>query len=360
MERDFVEFTKHMEEDVLALVSALNLESIRDVMYREFYEELSWENGGPVWLTLLLPHIETIELVTKKPDTERIHIPITTVLQDPHNTNCLRSHRFDRLRNLVLAHSAQNSIVLCPIDRVYLSNFMLPSLKVAKLHNVIFDGDEWPEGHSGCSSVTELHIHDDQDAFVYPDLSGYLDTFKTLEILHLYIHNSYVLYIEDYLERPRYIEILVSHAQSLQDLQLYSCERYYKSDGSFMEMSPHCPPQPSLGHFTNLKSLALTDMSLVGMSTAGPAHWYQSIETTLNHLAKMFPPSLETFKHLLWDGPSVFAKALTKRQQPLRSWERIWKASDQNQFPSLQKVLTQNYDIDVLSSESTVIWERSN
>ncbi|KAJ4315448.1 hypothetical protein N0V94_005950 [Neodidymelliopsis sp. IMI 364377] len=34
MERDFVKFTKHTEEDVRALVSALNLESIGDVMYR--------------------------------------------------------------------------------------------------------------------------------------------------------------------------------------------------------------------------------------------------------------------------------------------------------------------------------------
>ena len=123
-------------------------------------------------------------------------------------------------------------------------------------------------------------------------------------------------------------------------------------------MSPHWPGQPSLKHFRKLKSLALTDMALVGVSTTGPAHWHQSFEETLGHLADMFPPTLEVFTHLVWDGPSTFGNSVPPQQQMSHSWENVWKASVEDNFPGLKMVMVQKYSLTGVADGSKVIWRR--
>lgn len=193
---------------------------------------------------------------------------------------------------------------------------------------------------------------------MYPEYTEEWKTFQGLQKLVLQVESPFIHYEQGYHEAPKYISCLRSQARSLEDLQLYSNEQYCTSDGTFVEMSPHCAGQWDLRHFKKPRSLALTDMSLMGVSTKGPAHWHQSFEDTLKHLAQMFPTSLETFTHLIWGGPSPFALEVPVAQQMLRSWENIWKASAKDKFPSLRKVMVQKYGLNGVSDERVVIWQR--
>lgn len=247
---------------------------------------------------------------------------------------------------------------------MYVSNLLFPKLRSAKTVGCYFFCGCYYESQTisfkHSFPITELHIHDSQDSYGFEDPDLHWDNFQELRVLHLHIELSRLFYGANYLEWPRYVDILSrSHARSLQEFHLYSNELYCSNNGILTEMAPHCPGQPSLKHFSKLKSLALTDMSLMGVSsTSGPTHWRQSAEDTLHHLADMLPTSLEAFNHLVWVGAAPFDKALTKRQRVLRSWDRIWSAADKKQFPNLKRVMVQKYGLYGLSEETEVIWER--
>jgi hypothetical protein len=174
----------------------------------------------------------------------------------------------------------------------------------------------------------------------------------------MHIESPFLLYEEGYYNPPQYILRLQSQAHSLEDFRLYSNEQYCTSDGTLVDTSPHYSGQPSLKHFAKLKSLALTDMALVGVSTAGPAHWRQSFTKTLDHLADMFPSTLEVFTHLVWDGPSRFAASVPPQQQMSHSWENVWKSSLEDRFPNLKTVMVQKYGLTGVADGSKVIWRR--
>lgn len=87
----------YTEKETLPLLTHLGLESYRDIMSRERGHILQPSNGGPVWLVASLPNIETIELVTCDQ-----YVPMMTLLQDSGVDNRLKSHGFQKLRNLNL------------------------------------------------------------------------------------------------------------------------------------------------------------------------------------------------------------------------------------------------------------------
>ncbi|KAJ4338607.1 hypothetical protein N0V95_008008 [Ascochyta clinopodiicola] len=360
---NFATHTNYTEEDVDELVTSLGLDSFDAGMIQCWGEILSCDNGGPVWLALLLPKVETIELSTLTDSSRHCWVPIIDVLHDPADGNFLCSHGFHKLRNLTLFYPPWHSRI-AHSQLNYQSSSIgvleLPSLKTLKLDNIMLNEEGSRETFKGLSSVTELRVQMFQEDFMWAGYHEEMDTFHGLKSLHVRIQHPYILCTSDGHERPRYVEHLASQAHSLEDLQLASNEQYCLKDGTFVEMSSHCLAQPNLQHFQNLKSLALTDMSLVGMSTSGPAHWHQSIEDTLEHLAGMFPPSLETFTHLVWDGPSVFAEACSDEHQEIHSWKSIWKASTKDDFPSLKAVKTQKYGLDGLIGEREIIWQKEH
>ncbi|KAJ4367752.1 hypothetical protein N0V86_009874 [Didymella sp. IMI 355093] len=282
MEYNYASFAQYTADEVATLVTSLGLDWYGDKMKDLWEYSLGKDNGGPLWLCLLLARIETIELSTRMTTLRIVHIPLVRLLQDRHCYDYLQTRQFEDLRNLTLAYPGPRSCEYHdPGKDICVSNLMFPKLRTARLSGCMVDGEGWPDGSE-------------------------------------------------------------------------------KVDGTLNRMSEYCPGQTSLKGFSNLKSLALTDMSLMGVSrTSGPTHWQQPIEATLQHLADMFPPTLEAFTHLIWDGAAPFDKALTKRQKALRSWNRIWKSASKEQFPSLKKVMVQKYGLYGLSKEIEVIWEKT-
>ena len=338
----------YTEKETLPLLTHLGLESYRDIMSREWGDILQPSNGGPVWLVASLPNIETIELVTCDH-----YVPMMTLLQDFGVDNRLKSHGFQKLRNLDLTTHDYH-------EEIYLPVLNLPSLRTVQLSNGGFADDVIDDRHWGTSHVTKVNIRVKQRMFSFPTVDLGWQTFERLKVLHLHIDRPYIAYDWD-LERPLFVECLSTQALSLEILHIYSNEEYVNtSSGSPIEISCHCPGQSSFRPFLRLKSLVLTDMSLMGVSQSGPAHWHQPVHNTLSHLAAMFPSKLETFTHLIWEGPSIFDKMLTRRGQSLRSWDRIWKAADKNQFPSLRSVMVQKYGPSGLSKERETIWQRGS
>lgn len=358
MEYNFMEFTKHTEERVQALVSSMGLIWTGDEEFTDFCDDgLGAHNGGPIWLCLLLPKVETIELSTKTANPRTSCVPLVAMLHDLHIENLLRCHRFKDLRNLYLAfppesHDGLTFEAVCP------SNFVYPNLKKAKLFNCVFDEEGWeyctPKRNS-VSPVTDLEIHEYQASFADPAYVQSWSRFKHLKTLRLHVEYTYLFY-DDQRRRPRYSEALSLLANSLEDLQLYSNERYQKKNGKFAKMSPHCPAQPSFRHLSRLRSLALTDVVLVGVSTAGPTHWHQSARDTVEDLVQMFPTSLETFTHLLWDGPTSFSGEFEPSLVWKSVWESVWK-SLWCYFPSLSKVMVQKYGLQGLTGDHEVLME---
>ena len=235
----------------------------------------------------------------------------------------------------------------------------LPKLRKLVSDNIMFDEEGWPSEFEDKSFMEELHIQEFQESFMMFGLACEWTSFKGLTILHLHVESPFLIYHEDYhAHPPQYIQRLQSQAHALENLRLYSNEQYCTTKGSLVDISPHYSNQPSLKHFRKLKSLALTDMALVGVSTAGPAHWHQSFEETLDHLADMFPSTLEVFTHLVWDGPSRFATTVSHQQQMSHSWENVWKASLEDKFPNLKTVMVQKYGLTGVADGSKVIWRR--
>ena len=353
--------TNHTEEDVDKLITSVGLDSLRNALWVAYEHGSARDDEGLVWLTALLPHLEIIEVSTTTPNLKKNWSHLTTLLDDPENEDLLSSHGFRYLSSLTLRYPPWfTNIRHDPniYDNLYEGMLKLPKLQRLVLDNVIFDQEGWPTDTEGLSSVDELHVQQLADEFMYPELAYEWRIFEGLKILHLHVEPPCYLYEELCHKPPEYILCLQSQAHSLEDLRLYSNEQYCTSDGTLVKMSPHWPGQPSLKHFRKLKSLALTDMALVGVSTTGPAHWHQSFEETLGHLADMFPPTLEVFTHLVWDGPSTFGNSVPPQQQMSHSWENVWKASVEDNFPGLKMVMVQKYSLTGVADGSKVIWRR--
>ncbi|KAF9701112.1 hypothetical protein EKO04_001047 [Ascochyta lentis] len=315
MDCDSAKHTKHTEEEVQRLVRSLELEPFNAAVLQCWGDALTKDDGGTVWPAILLPQVETIELSMLEDNSETQWHTFIYLLNKVSDQDSFFSQPLDKLRNLALLRHLSHSEP--ELDAPVLQ---LPSLKTVRLHNVRF----------------EQHVfNQDLDALRFEGLSF-------VNELHFQALSQ------------------ASQARSLEDLQLYSNEPYRSFDGVPIDISVHCHCPPSLKNFQKLKSLALTNMSLVGLSGQRPGHWHQPVEDTLKHLAGMFPPSLEVFTHLLGDWPSCFADAQSKEHQRVYSSENIWKASTKDMFPSLKIVMTQKYGLDGLAKEREVIWQRED
>jgi hypothetical protein len=351
MEYNYASFTHYTADEVATLVTSLGLDRYGDKMKEIWGDSLAKDNGGPLWLCLLLGRIETIELATRTTTPRVVNIPLVRLLHDRYCSDDLQTRQFEHLRNLTLAYpGCRSSEYHGPGEELYVSTLMFPRLRTARLESCVIDDEDCPGGFGKVSHVTELHIR----MCGNPEHDRHWNKFQNLRTLHLHIWPRHMF------NDPRYVDVLSRHnGQSLEELYLYSNELYCTHDGTFNIVSDYCPSQTSLKGFSNLKSLALTDMALMGVSrTSGPTHWQQPIEVTIQHLADMFPPTLETFTHLIWDGAAPFDKVLTKRQKALRSWNHIWKSASTQQFPSLKKAMVQKYGLYGLSEEIEVIWEK--
>ncbi|OSS51136.1 hypothetical protein B5807_04563 [Epicoccum nigrum] len=351
--------TKHTEE-VGTLITSLGLEPLRIALINDWIYESLRDGEGLVWLAALLPRLEIIEVSSTTPNSRGYWPRLITLLDDAATGNRLSSHGFRHLYSLTLRYppwfcgNYHSRFYNCLDGGV----LQLPKLKRLVLNNVMFRQEGSPSVFEGKSSVEELHIPELQEYLKYHEYSVEWGIFKGLKILHLHIIDQFLGDKKDCDDSPQYVSDLQSQAHSLEDLRIFSNEQYCTSNGALVKMSPFCLYQPSLKHFQKLKSLALADMALVGVSTDGPTHWHQSFKETLDHLADMFPSTSEVLTHLVWDGPSGFAASVPPGQQMSHSWENVWKASPKDRFPNLKTVMVQKYGLTSVADGGKVIWRR--
>lgn len=343
MDYFFADHLPYTEEEVTALVRSLGLEDLGPRMLENWNISLSAGNGAPIWLVALLPCIETVELSTDQGGWPWTRVPLITLLQDLHDGDYLKLHPFASLRNVSLHYPVSHGE-----DLIYDSMLALPSLRKLSVRNVDFGVD----GRGSLCSYLLEELNLTRTPYDLSVGNPCWKRFAGLRVLRVNIQNDICL--DDWYP---FVESLASQAHSLEVLELYTNEKYSLSNGQMLPVAEAWPAQSSLKAFKRLKRLALTELMLVGMSSSRPVHWLQPLQDTLNHLANMLPTSLETLTQILWDGPTIFSKRLTKRQQSLHSWERIWKASSRKQFPSLKQVMVQKYGLSGLSEEREVIWE---
>jgi hypothetical protein len=353
--------TKHTEEEVDVLITSLGLDSLKNALWNSYAHGPTRDDEGLVWLAALLPRLEIVEVSSTTSNSNGGWSQLITLLDDAEFGNILSSHGFRYLSSLTLRYPppfTNNPHHTRFYNNLYVGVLQLSNLKRLVLDNVMFDQEGWPSVYEGLSSVEELHIKEYQEILMYPEYADEWRTFKGLKILHLHVEAPFLFYEKDYYNPPQYVRCLQSQAHSLENLQLHSNEKYCTSDGTLIELSHHRRGQPSLKQFEKLKSLALTDMALIGVSTTGPTHWHQSFEETLDHLADMFPSTLKVFTHLVWDGPSRFATSVPLQQQMSHLWENVWKASIDDRFPNLKTVMVRRYGLAGVADGSKVIWRR--
>lgn len=354
--------TQHTEGEVDILITSLGLDSLKNALWDEDAHVSPRDGEGIVWLAALLQRLKIVEVSSTTPNMKKRWPRLITLLSGAEAGNLLPSHGFKYLYSLALNYPPWFNDLRYDSkihDNVPGGVLQLPKLKTLVLNNVMFYEQGWASDLGGLSSIEELYVPDVQDSFLHLDLGdAEWRIFKSLKILHLHIEPPFPAFEKDYHNPPKYVLCLQSQTHCLEDLHLYSNEQYCTSDGTVLETSAHCPSQPSLKHFRKLKSLALTDMALVGVSTTGPAHWHQYFEETLDHLADMFPSTLEVFTHLVWDGPSRFATTVSHQQKMSHSWENVWEASLEDKFPNLKTVMVQKYGLTGVADGSKVIWRR--
>ena len=119
------------------------------------------------------------------------------------------------------------------------------------------------------------------------------------------------------------------------------------------------PPISSLRSSRYLKTLTLTDMSLVSINLDGTEHLYMDPKDALKHLKWMFPPSLEIFTHLVWNG-LIFNNDEHTLSMLRSRWSVIWSCTTPDMFPNLKVVMVQEYGLNGSETERKVIWKREN
>ena len=348
MNYEFAQHTKHTEEEVETLVSTFGLQNLIPGMEWFCGDRISAENGAPLWLLCLLPDIETIELFIEENSMTRVSVPLITFLQVSGSINVPNVPAGLKLRNISLSYP--DRLIGDMLGAIDAQLLQFPSLKLLHVHNIGFYRSSITYR---CSTVEKLHYSAFRDDFNWVGIDLF-EPFKALTRLRLWI-DPWEIFCGAW---PYYIDNIACQAHSLEVLEIYSNEVYSRSHEKQEKVFDVWPAQSSLKYFKCLKSLALTDASLVGVRRNGLGHWYQSVEETLGHLTKMLPSTLETLIHVVWDGPNMFTNDIIERQQLLCSWEGIWKAAIKEQFPSMKRVMTQAYDATALSSKRVVIWER--
>ncbi|KAF2746953.1 hypothetical protein M011DRAFT_526667 [Sporormia fimetaria CBS 119925] len=122
----------------------------------------------------------------------------------------------------------------------------------------------------------------------------------------------------------------------LEVIELWSYELYasYEEDYELVEWRSGW----TFKSFSKLKSLALTDMFLIGMSPRGLPYFTDPPKVTAEFLTTVLPPSLEYFTHIINDGPSAYDEVIGRYERE-DLWDNFWHSIDVlSYFPRLREV----------------------
>ncbi|KAF2124127.1 hypothetical protein P153DRAFT_371014 [Dothidotthia symphoricarpi CBS 119687] len=362
------------EAEANELVGSANLNTYAELCSLR----LGLQRNDPDWLEFLLlmylPRLDTI-------DMRLLHTQVPDLISQFEPYKCSsKTHWLSNLTHLRLVHLRPE------YDDCLNGDFLaLPGLQRVYLNNVIID-TEWVY-----RSLADARFQSGEEISIPPS------TVTDYEVRNTHLHAGALhrLCMFTHLSRlsirlkqqelglnvriKTLFEAIKRHKHSLRALEVWTNEMFTDKVGKPYGINDFMPyflplerawetsacfgyfrPIQSLRPFTCLKSLALTDIALVGQSRRGLPYWRKPVSSTAAYLSGMLPTSLEIFTHILWDGPDGYDALLADDEKHLRSWDRIWKVITPEQFPNLKRVETVGYNREGISKERKVIWERKN